>query len=126
LGAGHTLISAYPIESYLGRQPSAFDGTDDTQRIYAALAAWAGVHPDFTTDKTSVEISVLRAPERGYAVLVNHSSKPQQVTVSCRLALQSAARVTPGGPVVMPLQANRWTMELQPWEGAIVDWRMKQ
>ena len=125
LGTGRTLISAYPIESYLGRQASAFDGSDSTHRIYAALAAWAGVHPDFETDRTPVEISILRGPQRGYAVVVNHSSKPQHVTVSSRLALKSAARVTPGGPAAIPLQENGWTMELQPWEGAIVDWKMK-
>lgn len=125
VGAGRTLISAYPIESYLGRQPSAFDGTDSTHRIYSALAAWAGIHPDFETGNTSVELSTLRAPDRGYAVLVNHSSQAQSVTVSSRLALKSAARVTPKGLVRIPLQDNRWMMELQPWEGAVIDWRTK-
>jgi endo-1,4-beta-mannosidase len=125
VGRGHTLISAYPIESYLGRQPSAFDGADETHRIYAALAAWAGIHADFETGNISVEIATLRAQGRGYAVLVNHSSQAQSVTVSSRLALKSVARVTPKGPIAIALQDNHWTVGLQPWEGAIVDWKMK-
>lgn len=125
VGAGRTLISAYPIESYLGRQPSAFDGTDSTHRIYSALAAWAGIHPDFETGNTSVELSTLRASGRGYAVVVNHSSQAQSVTISSRLALKSAARVTPQGLAAIPLQDNRWMMELEPWEGAVIDWRTK-
>lgn len=123
VGAGRTLISAYPIESYLGHQPAAFDGGNDTHRIYAALAAWAGLHPDFTTDQTPVEVAILRGANRGYAVVVNHSAKAQRVTVASRLALHSATRITPAGPVAISLDGNRWTMELGAWEGAIVEWK---
>ena len=82
LGAGKTLLSAYPLEHYLAACPAVFDKPEDTHRIYAAFRDWAGVKPAFTVDRPEVEAASLAGDRRGYVVLVNHSPEEQTVTLT--------------------------------------------
>jgi hypothetical protein len=55
IGSDHTLLSAYPIESYLANSPAVFDRPESSYRIYQAFREWSGVTPRFFTDQPSVE-----------------------------------------------------------------------
>jgi hypothetical protein len=123
LGKGKTLLCAYPLESYLAAVPGAFDKPESTYRIYKAFADWAGVRPAFHSDQPSVEVQVLKGAGRGYAVLANHTAHPQKVTVVSTVPLKSLQQVTPTGLASIPLQGSSWTMELESYGGALVEWK---
>jgi hypothetical protein len=123
LGKGATLLSAYPLESYLADLPAAFDKEENTYRIYQALGDWAGIKPRFRTDQSSVEAVSLDAPDRGYVVVVNHSAKPQQVRLTSASRLKSVQRMTPNGEQPMSLQGSWWSLDLQPYGAAVFAWR---
>jgi endo-1,4-beta-mannosidase len=123
LGSGKTLLSAYPLESYLATTPAAFDSPENSHRIYRALVDWAGIKPLFRTDTPTVEISALQGEHRGYAVAVNHGPDAQTVTISTRVALQSLGRITPGDPIPLKPEQGAWKIDLGPYEGAVLEWR---
>lgn len=123
LGRGATLLCAYPLESYLANLPAAFDKEENTYRIYQAFGEWAGVKPRFRTDQFSVEAVSLDAPEHGYIVVVNHSAKSRQVTVTSALPLKSIQRLTTNGNEPVSLQGSRWDVDLQPYGAAVFAWR---
>ena len=81
LGAGKTLLSAYPLEHYLAEMPSVFDKPEGTYRLYAAFRDWVGVKPAFRVDNPSVELSAPRWSWTRIRVAVNHSFETQKVTV---------------------------------------------
>ena len=74
-GKGKTLLSAYPLETYLAVLPSAFERPENTHRIYRGLAQWAGFAPLFSTDTPGVEVAAWIGDQRGYAVLANHQAE---------------------------------------------------
>jgi hypothetical protein len=123
LGAGGTLLCAYPLESDLAVTPAAFEQAPELDRLYAAIREWSGVKPDFRTDQPSVEVAALKGDERGYAFLVNHSSLPRRVRVRSTLRLGSVRRITPEGPKALVLEGDGWSLELEAYEGAVVEWR---
>jgi beta-galactosidase len=122
-GAGKTLLCAYPIESYLAGQPAAFDNGEATYRIYRAFREWAGLRPLFETDSPAVEVSGLNGDRRGYAVLANHSGRTVQTVLSSSLSLQSATLVAEEGKRPLAREGRGWRVELEPYGGAIVEWR---
>lgn len=120
LGKGKTLLSAYPIEAYLAAAPAAFEGDENSHRLYSALREWAGVQPALMADCPSVAVSALLGDGRGYAVLANHGPTPQMVTITARDALSGAERVTAAGPEPLGLlDAHRWQMRLDGHGGAV-------
>jgi endo-1,4-beta-mannosidase len=123
LGSGKTLLSAYPIENYLASVPAVFEKPENTHRIYEAFRRWTGIKPLFRTDQPSVEVSSLSADQRGYAVLVNHSSQTQKVTVTTTLPIRSLSRITPEGPQALKLDGSGWKMEIGAFEGVVVEWK---
>jgi endo-1,4-beta-mannosidase len=123
LGKGATLLCAYPLESYLANLPAAFDKEENTYRIYQAFRDWAGVKPRFRSDQFSVEAVSLDAPDHGYVVVVNHSAKPRQVTVTSALPLKSIQRMTTDGEQPVSLQGSQWELDLQPYGAAVFAWR---
>ena len=123
VGKGKTLLCAYPLESYLAAVPGAFDRPESTHRIYKAFADWAGVRPVFSSDQPSVEVRALNGQGRGYVVLANHTAGAQKVRLSTTLPLKSLRQVTPAGLAPIPLQGSSWTMDLEPYGGAVVEWR---
>ncbi|HKT69774.1 MAG TPA: hypothetical protein VJP83_10070, partial [Terriglobales bacterium] len=123
LGRGKTLLCAYPLESYLAAVPGAFDKPEATFRIYRAFADWAGVRPVFRSDQPAVEVRALNGNGHGYAVLANHTGHTQKVTVVPTVPVKSLRQVTPTGLASIPLQGSSWTMVLEPYAGAVVEWK---
>jgi hypothetical protein len=124
LGKGKTLLCAYPIESYLANQPSAFEGTEQTHRIYQSLVQWAGVQRAVWTDESAVEASAITGRDHGYLVLVNHSGKLQHVIVHSSLPMHEVGRLDAEGrqPVHGDAGAG-WSVDVQPWDGLVLDWK---
>jgi hypothetical protein len=114
LGRGKTLLCAYPIEMYLANQPSAFEGAQETHRIYERLV-W--------TDNPAVEASALDAQDHGYIVLVNHSGTEQSATLGSSLPLTSLTQVTADGQRSVSRQNGGWPIDLQPYDGAVLAWK---
>ena len=123
LGSGKTLVSAYPIESYLASVPSAFEKPETTHKIYEAFRNWAGVKPAFTSDEPSVEVTSLRGDHRGYAVVINHSAQPHKVSIATSLPLKTATQVGAEGTKPLALEGSHWSMDLDPYEATIVEWK---
>ncbi|HEX3662911.1 MAG TPA: cellulase family glycosylhydrolase [Acidobacteriaceae bacterium] len=122
LGKGSTLLCAYPIESYLANQPSAFEGAQSTWRLYQSLIEWAGVRRLVWTDNPSVEAAALNGEHRGYFVLVNHSPQAQHVALHTSLPVTEVEGVTSEG--IRPVAGGAGaTVDLQPWEGAVLAWK---
>ena len=123
VGKGKTLLCAYPLESYLAAVPGVFDKPESTYRIYKAFADWAGVRPLFSSDQPSVEVRALNGHGRGYLVLANHTAQAQKITLTTTLPLRSLHQVTPAGLDPIPLHGSRWTMDLEPYGGAVLEWQ---
>jgi hypothetical protein len=70
-----------------------------------------------------VEAVSLDAPDHGYVVVVNHSAKPRQVTVTSALPLKSIQRMTTDGEQPVSLQGSQWELDLQPYGAAVFAWR---
>ena len=122
VGKGSTLLCAYPIESYLANQPSAFEGAGSTYRMYQSLIEWAGIRRLVWTDNPSVEAAALNGAHRGYFVVVNHSAQAQHVALHTSLPLTGLNRITGDGTHPVAGGAGA-TIELQPWEGVVLGWQ---
>jgi len=123
LGRGRTLLSAYPLESYLAATPTAFERPEDTHLLYQAFRDWAGVSSLVRTDQPAVEATTLQGTSRGYFVLVNHSALRQTVTVTTTLPFRELWQVTPTEPRRLGAEGSRWRMEIGPWDGVVVEYR---
>jgi Cellulase (glycosyl hydrolase family 5) len=123
-GHGRTLLSVYPLESYLALRPAAFDGPEGTHLLYHALAEWAGIQPMFSTNVPSVEAAGLVAGQRGYAVLANHSPEQKQVTVVSNLPMKEVNRITSQDRQPLSLQDHAWRMDIAAYDGAVVEWKL--
>ena len=121
-GSGKTLLCAYPLELYLSGLPSAFDRNETTHRIYRALLEWAGLQPLFHTNQPSVEVATLKGEHRGYAVLVNHSGQSLPVSVETSIPIRSLQQITATGNEPLSFRDKGWTLQLSPYEGAVLDW----
>jgi hypothetical protein len=122
VGSGHTLLSAYPIETYLASSPAVFEKPEQSHRIYQAFIAWSGFTPQFYTDQPSVEVLSLSGNSRGYAILTNHSDAKQVVTVTTPQPLRSVSRVTSEGKAEVELSKTKFKVDLNPYDGAVVEW----
>jgi len=123
VGSGHTLLSAYPIETYLANSPAVFDKPELSHRIYQAFVEWSGVTPHFHTDKASVEVLSLSGNSRGYAIVTNHSAAKQNVTVTASQPLQSVTRVTSQGKTQVELSKTTFKVDLSAYDGAVFEWK---
>jgi hypothetical protein len=123
LGKGYTLLSAYPIESYLASQPMAFENHESVFRLYRALRDWGGVRPLVSTDRPSIEATALRGAAGGYIVLANHSAEALRSRLSTALPVQSLRRLTAAGSASVPRDGAGWSVELPAYGGAILEWQ---
>jgi len=123
LGKGKTLLSAYPIEAYLGNLPMVLDGDRTAFRLLRALRLWANVQPAVSTDQPSVEASALIGDRRGYFVLANHSDTAQKTTLSTTLSIESLRRVSVDRNSELSKSGAGWTIEVAPYSGAVLEWR---
>ena len=123
IGSGHTLLSAYPIETYLASSPAVFDKPELSHRIYQAFIEWSGVTPRFYTDQPSVEVTSLSGDSRGYAIVTNHSDAKRTVTVTASQPLHSVSRVTSQAKTRLELSKTTFKVDLNPYDGAVVEWK---
>jgi endo-1,4-beta-mannosidase len=123
LGKGRTLLSAYPLEAWLGSQPEAFENHETAHRLYRALREWSGVRPRVSTDQPSVEATALSGRARGYVVLANHSGDALKARVTTTLPVRELRRLDTAGSSAVPADKDGWNVELPPYGGAILEWR---
>ncbi len=123
LGAGKTLLSAYPIEHYLAGVPGAFDQPENTWKLYEAFREWTGVKPLFRSERPEVEVSSLKGDHRGYLVVVNHSEHPQDSDILSSAPVHSYSVITPDGVSPLPREGASPRLHLDPYEAAILEWR---
>jgi len=122
LGRGHTLLSAYPIENWLGNSAMALENDEPAHRLYRALRDWAGVQPLVRTDRASVEAGALVGKSRGYFVLANHSGDTQRTHVLTARPVRGLQRLGAEGSEPVTRDATGWLVDLEPWSGAILEW----
>jgi endo-1,4-beta-mannosidase len=123
LGTGKTLLSAYPLESYLATVPAVFDKPENTHRIYEAFREWARVQPLFRSDQPSVEVSALSGGTRGYAVVTNHGAEPQNVLVTASVPLHVVTRITAGGTTKLQVAGATFKVDIGAYEGLVFEWQ---
>ncbi len=124
LGKGRTLLSAYPLEAYLGNRPMAFDTGESVYRLYRALVQWGHLKPVVATDQPAVEAAALDGGGRGYIVLVNHSDQPHDAVISTTLPVHSLKMLEHGSlaPAVRQVGAG-WSVDVPAWDGVVLEWR---
>ena len=123
IGAGKTLLCAYPIEHYLANVPAIFDSPENTHTVYEAFREWVGYKPVFRSDRKEVEVTSLNGDKRGYLVLVNHSSETQDVAISSTLGVRSYSWIAPDGAKKLTVTGGSVKYHLDPFEGAILEWK---
>lgn len=123
LGKGRTLLSAYPLEAWLGNQPMAFENNDTAYRLYKALREWGGVQPLAATDDPSVEASVLNGHGRGYIVLANHGGQDRSVSVTSKLPIHALRQIKADGSVALNRGEQGWMVNVPAYGGAVLEWR---
>jgi len=123
VGSGKTLLSAYPLESYLANVPAAFDKPENTHRIYQAFREWTGVKPLFHGDQPSVEVTALSGGTRGYVVVTNHGSAAESVTITTAGALHSITKITPQAATPVQISGATFKIDIGPYEGQVFEWK---
>jgi endo-1,4-beta-mannosidase len=123
LGKGKTLLSAYPLEAYLGNQPVAFEKNETAYRLFRALRAWGGIRAVASTDDPSVEVNALTASGGGYFVLVNHSPEARKVHLTTKLRVDALKRITESGTdASVQRDGDGWAVEMPALSGAVLAW----
>jgi endo-1,4-beta-mannosidase len=122
-GKGRTLLSAYPLEAWLGNQPEAFERHETAYRLYRALREWSGVRPPVSTDQPSVEAGALNGRSHGYIVLANHSADAQTARLSTTLPVHDLRRLDEAGDKPLTRDNGGWSVELPAYGGALLEWR---
>ncbi len=125
VGKGKTLLSAYPLEAWLGNQPLSFENDEAIHRLYHALREWGALRSVAETDQPSVEASSLSGHGHGYFVLANHSGAAHKTRLSTSLAVQALTQLTESGTVDVPRDGNGWSIDMIPYGGAILEWQRK-
>ena len=121
-GKGKTMLCSYPLECYLALKPSAFEGQEDTYRVYQAFSRWVGVGQLFSTDHPMVEVAALAGSQRGYAILANHSSQALDVRVIAQHSIKRARQVIPSGFTEIKVNRRGWQITLDGFSGAVLEW----
>ena len=126
VGKGKTLLSAYPLETYLGNQSMAFEHGETGYRLIRALRDWSGVHPLVSTDQPSIEAAALVGRDRGYIVLTNHSAEPRTTRLTSSLAMQSLEQLDADGTAEVTRTPSGWQVDVPAYGGLVLEWRRKQ
>jgi endo-1,4-beta-mannosidase len=120
-GRGKTLLSTYPLETYLAVTPSAFEAVENTHLIYRGLIQSAALTPLFSTDIPSVEVAGLIGEGRGYAVLANHQPERKTVSITSRNQLSSIHQIDSGGKRSIHLNGYQWQLDIPAYGGVVVE-----
>ncbi|MFZ2097358.1 MAG: beta-galactosidase [Anaerolineales bacterium] len=121
-GKGKTLLCTYPLESYLALTPCAFEGQDNSYRIYHSFSQWVGAGSLFSTNQPMVEVGALAGPERGYVIFANHAAQAVNATVSSRLSIKRIRYVTPSGYQEVKINLGSWQIAIDEFNGVIMEW----
>jgi endo-1,4-beta-mannosidase len=121
VGKGTTLLCAFPIELYLSGQAMAFEGNDQTHRLYQALVEAAGVKRTVWTDQTQVEVGALNAKDRGYLIVVNHSDADKHVKLHTSLPVHALKSVRGGAAPVE--KDGGWSLDVKAWDAEVLEWK---
>lgn len=127
LGRGTTVLSAYPLESWLAVTPSAFDQKDFrakpqlVDRLHRSLRA-LGPRPAFelASAEPTIELAALGAH---HLVLVNHGPETKRVEVRATTTVRSIERILPSGKEALSLANGSFSVELPAWDGVVLDHR---
>jgi endo-1,4-beta-mannosidase len=123
VGRGKTLLSAYPLEAYLGNQPMAFENGDSAYRLIRALRDASGARSLVSTDQPSVEASALLGRDGGYIILANHSAAAQSTQITTTLPVKALSALgTDGSKNLVQTQAG-WSIDVPGYAGVILEWR---
>jgi len=125
-GKGRTLLSAYPIEAWLGSQPAAFEGNELNYRLYRALCEWSGVRASVGTDQASVEAAALLGQSHGYFVLANHAPVARRTHIDSVLAVGELRQLTETGSAAVTAERGGWSINLPAHSGAVLEWHGAQ
>lgn len=125
LGKGRTLLSAYPLETYLGNQSMVFEKEEVRYRLIKALRDSSGTRPLVSTDEPSIESTALSGRDRGYFVLANHSAAARTTRLTSTLSLQSLKRLAADGDTDVVRTSAGWQVEVPAYDGVILEWRRK-
>jgi hypothetical protein len=125
LGKGRTLLSAYPLEAWLGAQPSAFEAATNVYRILQVLSAGAATAPLIHTDQPDVEAAAWTGPQGGYVLLVNHGPEARATQLTSTFRIGTLQQVKAGGTerVVRAVATTPWTIEVPAYAGVVLEWR---
>lgn len=122
-GTGKTLISAYPLEAYLGNTVNAFERPGaGYARLFAAIRDWSGVQPLVRTDQPDIEAAALNATNRGYIVLVNHGGADRQARIITKLPIHSLKKLDVDGSTAVPCTKDACGVDVPPYDGVILEW----
>lgn len=121
-GKGKTLLCAYPLESYLAAKPAAFEGLENSYKLYQAFSYWAGIKSLFSTDQPMVEVAALVGSKRGYAILANHGPQTLEVGISSQLPIKQMRQITPSGMHQLKPNRKNYHCSLEGFNGAILEW----
>lgn len=121
-GMGHTLLCAYPMEAITAVIPSGFTSEERTWRIYQALAEKSGLQAAFHSNNPLVEAGSLLGGHKGVTILTNHSDTPARATLTSRFPVTAMSQFTPDGSKSIRPAANGWTVEIDAWDGAVLEW----
>ena len=122
IGRGRTLLSAYPIEAYLGNQPQAFENGESAYRLIRALRDSSDTRSLVSTDQPSVEASVLMGRTGGYIILANHGANAQHTRISTTLPVKKLTRLLADGSQEQTPIQGAWSLDVPAYSGAILEW----
>jgi hypothetical protein len=125
-GKGRTLLSAYPIEAWLGSQAAAFEGNELNYRLYRALREWSGVRATVSTDQPSVEAAALLGKSHGYFVLANHGPLARRAHIDSTLSISDLHQLTETGSAAVTVERGGWSLNLPAHSGAVLEWHTRQ
>ena len=115
-GKGQSLLCAYPIETYIGETPLAFEQDHLAWKIYAALT---DATPVYRSNDPVVEVSHLSGPRGGYLVLTNHSGAARQVRLEQSSAGQTMSITLNGTPLERQAD-DAFAVEVPAWDGVLL------
>jgi hypothetical protein len=125
VGKGRTLLSAYPLETYLGNQSMAFEHGETGYRLIRALRDWSGTRPLVSTDQPSIESTALVGRDHGYIVLANHGAEARTTLLTSSLAIQSLKQLGIGGSAQVVRTPSGWQVDVPAYGGLVLEWRQK-
>ena len=121
-GKGKVLLCTYPIETYLAKQPAAFDSENSVYSIYQAFRQWVQVQPLVQTNHPAVEVSSITGNKRGYSVFTNHSVKAVEIEAKFAYPLKTSNRISETGMELLEIRKETIKICIPAWSGTILEW----